>query len=115
MRITEKQPPRVFEVGDQNKYNLKDCACIQLEANEQVTFLEGYDVVRKSWGFYATPSTNGRLAKHGLKTVIVRNKKGQAFVLLIEDGKEEDFQDYAKKESLTVVGWLNTDELVQSL
>ena len=63
MKFKPKNPPRTFEVGAETKYTMSDCASIELEPNEQVTFLAGkaeYDVTRKEWGYYATPSTNGR-------------------------------------------------------
>src|SRR5438105_15753607 len=70
-------PPRAFQVGRTEKIWIRDCAHISLEPDEQVTFLTGegaeYDVARKDWGFYATPSLNSRLARFGLRGVLVRN------------------------------------------
>ena len=66
MKFTPKNPPREFEVGFDKKGIIRDCGVLVLAADEQVTLTteQGgeYDVTRKSWGFYATPSTNGRLS-----------------------------------------------------
>ena len=65
MEFNKKNPPRKFKVGIKKEITIKDCGTIELQNDEQVTFLTGksaeYDVARKSWGFYATPSINGRL------------------------------------------------------
>jgi hypothetical protein len=46
-----------------------------------------YDVAAKDWGFYATPSLNGRLQQFGLRGVLIRNRgTGRYFVLLVEPG-----------------------------
>ena len=64
MKFTPQQPPRAFQVGPTGQITLLDYGKIRLEPNEPVTFMlpEGgeYDVARKEWGFYATPSLNGR-------------------------------------------------------
>ena len=78
MNINQRHPPREFEVGFEHKSILKDCGAIHLEPDEQITFVTAggheYDVARKDWGFYATPSLNGRLVKFALRAVLVRNR-----------------------------------------
>ena len=68
--------------------------CIQLEPDEQVTFVTDsgseYDVARKSWGYYATPSLNSRLAGFGLRGVLVRGDDGKAYLFLVEMGKASE-------------------------
>lgn len=104
-------PPRVFEVGHDEKIQLRDCARIDLEPEEQVTFTTGsggeFDVTRKAWGFYATPSLNGRLPRFGLRGVLVRNRLDQYFVLLVERSQETLFAQYVSREQLVVVSWLD--------
>ena len=42
-----------------------------LRNNEQLTFRNGkseYDVAKKNWGYYATPSINNRLKKFKFRT-----------------------------------------------
>ena len=73
MRFRPQDPPREFEVGYGETIVMRDCGRVELDADEQVTFTTEsgaeYDVARKSWGFYATPSLNGRLTGFGLRTL----------------------------------------------
>jgi hypothetical protein len=111
VKFVPVDPPRVFEVGHDVKIPLKDCGRVELEADEQVTFTTPggaeYDVARKSWGFYATPSLNGRLPRFGLRGVLVRNRLEQYFVLLVERGHEAEFEAYHRSERLDIVAWLD--------
>ncbi len=110
MRFDQKNPPRVYPVGD-GSVKISDCGNIALEPNEQLTFTtEGggqHDVARKEWGFYATASTNSRLSSHGLRTAIVRNSQGRFYVMLCERGKEALFDEYLTREANRVVVWLD--------
>ena len=119
MKIKENSPPRTFEVGLGEPVRMSDCAHIELQADEQVTFRteEGreFDVARKSWGFYATPSLNGRLQGFGLRGVLVKGPTGKYFVWLVEEGKEEGFWTYLRQERHEVVTWLDTDERLMAL
>jgi hypothetical protein len=114
MRFTPLQPPRTFEVGFENKNIIMDCGRTELAPNEQLTFVTEsggeFDVTRKDWGFYATPSVNARLAGFGLRCVLVKNRADRFFVLLVEKGKEPLFQDYVAKERLRIVLWMDTTE-----
>ena len=120
MKFTPQQPPRAFQVGPTGQITLLDYGKIRLEPNEQVTFTlpEGgeYDVARKEWGFYATPSLNGRLEQYGLRGVLIKNRAtGKFFVLLVEKGKEKQFDDYCRQENLAVVAWIDTSSALESL
>jgi hypothetical protein len=119
MKFEPKIPPREFEVGYDVKGTLRDCGTMRLAADEQITFLtEGggeYDLTRKEWGFYATPSLNGRLAGFNLRAVLVKNRVDRFFVLLVERGKEEAFDRYVAAEPLKIVAWLDTSESLQAL
>mgnify|MGYP001200891879 FL=1 len=114
MKVKPQNPPRKFEVGFDNKTTLIDCGTIILNSDEQVTFSTDkggeYDVTRKAWGFYATPSTNGRLSRFGLRTVLVKNRMDQHFVMLVEKDNEEEFEEYVAKEPLIIVAWLDDSE-----
>lgn len=98
-------------MGINQKITLKDCGSIHLEPNEQITFATAggheYDVVRKTWGFYATPSLNGRLEKFNLRAVLVKNRADFFFLLLVEKGKEPEFQKYTDSEHLSIVCWMD--------
>jgi hypothetical protein len=119
MKFEPKNPPREFEVGYDIKGVIRDCGSMRLAPDEQVTFLteDGgeYDLTRKEWGFYATPSLNGRLAGFNLRAVLVKNRVERYFVLLVERGKEEAFDRYIRQEPLKIVAWLDSLEALQAL
>ena len=119
MKITPIDPPRTFKVGYKQEIQLKDCGHIALGPDEQVTFtteLGGeYDVVRKSWGFYATPSMNQRLKKFGLKAALIKSPDGKYYIFLVETGKETDFQHYVQAENLHIICWLDDDANLQEI
>lgn len=119
MKLIRLNPPRTFNVGAREIIQMKDCAHIQLEANEQVTFLTEsgaeYDVARKTWGFYATPSLNGRLQRFGLRAVLVKSPGAKFYLLLVESGKEAEFQQYLDSEEHTVIAWLDNDNALEAL
>ena len=64
-----------------------------------------YDVVRKSWGYYATPSLNARLPSFGLKPALVRSGE-RLYLLLVESMKEEEFHAYLRQQAMEIVCWL---------
>jgi hypothetical protein len=113
-------PPRKFEVsGAGVRLQLSDCGRVALSTDEQVTFTTEaggeFDVTRKSWGFYATPSTNGRLKSFGLRAALVRNVAGRLFVVLVEQGKESEFLAYVEADRQTLLTWLDDDASVERL
>lgn len=115
MKIRTNEPPREFEAGFEDaRVVLQDCAQIELDADEQITLLTSaggqYDVARKPWGFYATPSINGRLARFGFRTALAKNRQQQLFVLLVEKGQENSFADYLRQQKMTVCAWLDSVE-----
>ena len=115
MKFDPKDPPRRFTVGNAVKFDMSDCGNLALAPDEQVTLTteQGgeYDVARKDWGFYATPSLNGRLPQFGLRTVLIRNTlTGRYFVLLVEQGHDAAFDAYREQESLEIVFWMDDTE-----
>jgi hypothetical protein len=114
MKVTPKIPPRLFEVGRGKTITIQDAGSISLQPDEQVTFVTEsgaqYDIVRKSWGFYATPSLNGRLESFGLRAVLVKSPSGKYYVFLVERDRERDFQAYLQVEAHTIVCWLDSHE-----
>ena len=86
---------------------------ISLSNNEQVTFVSKsngrYDICKKSWGYYATPSINSRLKKEGFKTAIVKNKLGRIFIMIVEKKKYFEFKKYCKEEKQKIVKWLDDE------
>ena len=120
MKFEAKDPPRRFAVGNTAKFDILDCGTLRLAPDEQVTFVTGsgaeYDVAAKDWGFYATPSLNGRLEQFGLRGVLIRNRgTGRYFVLLVERGREPQFDAYCAVENLAVVAWLDSTAALDRL
>lgn len=114
MKFERKDPPRRFTVGNTVRFDMKDCGSLLLDPDEQVTLTTPaggeYDVARKSWGFYATPSLNGRLPQFGLRPALVKNRGTlRQFVLLVERGSESDFDAYCAQENLAVIAWLDDE------
>lgn len=113
MKLRVNDPPRKFEIGRGEKITISDCAHIELAPNEQVTFTtpdgHQYDVARKPWGFYATPSLNGRLLDFNLRAVIARSPIGKYFVFLVERGREAAFEQYLASEENVIVRWLDNE------
>jgi hypothetical protein len=120
VRFEPKDPPRVFTVGNAGPIETRDCGTVALDADEQVTFVTErgaeYDVARKDWGYYATPSLNGRLMQFGLRGVLIQNRGTKRyFVLLVERGREPAFEAYLAAENLRIVHWLDSDEACAAL
>jgi hypothetical protein len=119
MKFEPKNPPREFEVGYDVRGIIRDCGSMRLAPDEQITFLteQGaeYDLTRKDWGFYATPSLNGRLASFNLRAVLVKNRVDRFFVMLVERGKEDLFERYVRQEPLNIVCWMDSLEALQAL
>ena len=124
MRVEPVEPARVFEVGKRGG-RLAHVADVALGADEQLTFVTDsgteWDAVRKSWGYYATPSVNGRLREHGLRAVLTSGvprdgeQPARMYLMLVEAGREEDFHAYLSAEHMRVVAWLDSDEAVATV
>lgn len=110
MRFDPVDPPRRFRAGRLAEVQMSDTGRLALEPDEQVTLTTPaggeYDVARKSWGFYATPSVNRRLPSFGLRACLATNPDGHRFVLLVEAGCEDDFEAYRAEQGLSVE-WLD--------
>jgi hypothetical protein len=107
MRIKIGKKPRIFNVnvGDR-KIQLNDAAKILLKQNEQVTFKylnSEYDVTKKDWGYYATPSINGRLKRFGFRTFLIKNKKNKLYIFLVHKNKMRSFKKYCKDDYQKIV------------
>ncbi len=120
LKFIENKPHRKFKVGNKKKFDMHDCGKLQLNENEQVTLITEngaeYDVARKNWGFYATPSMNGRLKNFNLKTVLIRNKStNRFFIFLLEKGKEDEFYKYLDIENLEIICWMDRTSNLEKL
>jgi hypothetical protein len=118
MEIHPIEPPREFEVGE-GGIVISHVADVELAPDEQLTFtsLSGteLDVVRKSWGYYATSSLNSRLPAHGLRAALVLGENGKAFLHLVERGLEAEHGDYLARDGMRVLAWLDTDGAVEEV
>lgn len=114
MEVKQNDPPRRFRVGVANDIEMTDCGRVHLDENEQVTFVtesgKQHDFAAKSWGFYATPSINGRLKTQGFRTALVRNWARRYYVMVVEAEMLDDFRDYLMREGNEVVEWLDERE-----
>lgn len=120
MKFDAITPPREFTVGHgKDTLTLKDCGRLALAPDELVTLTteEGseYDITRKPWGFYATPSMNGRLVGHGLRACLSKGRDGKYYVFLVEKGKEDEFFEYVKWDKHTFITWLDSDEVLADI
>ncbi|MFH1318657.1 MAG: hypothetical protein ABIH71_06550 [Candidatus Omnitrophota bacterium] len=116
MKLKPNDPPREFEAGFDIKRMIKDCGKLELNADEQITFTTEsgveYDLTRKNFGFYATPSINGRLVKFNLRAVLVKNRIDRIFMLLVEKGKEDLFDKYMNEEKMDIIGWFDDPQFL---
>lgn len=111
MKYKINNPARKFLVGN-SEITLNDTGSILLEPDEQVTFLDErgseYDVCRKIWGYYATPSVNGRLKNFGFKTAVVENEQTKMlYVMLVYENMIPSFEEYLSAEGLLIRKWMS--------
>jgi hypothetical protein len=124
MKLDQTDPPREFEVGGRGT-RLAHVADVWLGDDELVTFKtesgSEVDVTRKDWGYYATSSFNQRLPEHGLRPALVLSAFGarpgteRMYLLLCEQGKEDEMTAYVDREGMRLLCWLDTDDAVGDL
>jgi len=90
---------------------ISDCGRIELLPDELLSLrtpsAKDYEISAKDWGFYATPSINGRLKKAGFKTALVKNPQGKYFVMVVEEDKLNDFEAYLARDGQKLLEWLD--------
>lgn len=113
MNIIQNKPPRTFTVKG---IEIKDHGKVRLGDDEMVSFVtptqKEYDFTAKSWGFYASPSLNGRLKNEGFKSALVKNDQGMVYLMTVDISKMELFNKYIQDENQEVIEWL--DERISS-
>ena len=107
---------RRFFVGKNRNIILTDVGSIFLKDNENITFKNEkkmeYDICKKNWGYYGTPSLNKRLNKFGFIGALVKNKALKTYaVMIVDKGKKKLFLRYLKKEDMILICWLNENNL----
>ena len=119
MKYKVNNPAREFKIGYQDSITVRDCAHIELEPGELITLTTEsgteLDILKKEWGYYATPSLNNRLPKFGLRSALVRSPDGRFFLVMIEDGKKKEFEKYLASENLEVVTWMDSNDSLENL
>jgi hypothetical protein len=104
--LTKK--PRKFDVGN---ITISDYGKIILSPDEMLSFVSGddkeYDFVAKDWGFYVTPSINGRLKKSGFKTALVKNNVNKIYIMAVEIDKISIFENYLINDNQIIICWLD--------
>ena len=113
MKIKKNQ--RKFKVGKKQSISLCHVATVTLKKNELVTFKNDkreYDLVKKGWGFYGTPSLNKRLNLYGYSAALVINNFNDTyFVMIVDIKKKKYFLKYLKSENMKVICWLDIKNL----
>jgi len=108
MKTKILKKPRIFSV---NEIEIKDYGKIKLEKNELISFVtksgKEFDFTAKEWGFYVTPSINGRLKKEGFKVAIVKNKFGKIYIMAVEKNMMNVFSKYCINQDEKVLQWLD--------
>ena len=108
MKTKIKKKPRLFNV---NTIKIKDYGKIKLSKNEMISFVtkskKEYDFTAKDWGFYVSPSINGRLKKEGFKIALVKNKLGKIFIMAVEREKTKIFKKYLINQQEKLFKWLS--------
>ena len=115
MKSTPITPPRSFKVGHPGReielYHVLD---LELGYDEQVTLKTDnggeFDICRKSWGYYATPSLNGRLASFGYRSCLV-NSGARRYVQVIEITRMDEYLAYVAEQGMEIIAWLDRDEI----
>jgi len=118
MKIIKTKPVRVFEVGHKKKNKIFATADIYLDHDEQVTFFSDskeFDICKKDWGFYATPSLNGRLKKFGWKSYLCKSKlTNRYYVHLVDPSMNSTYKKYLANEEMIIILELHNTELLDS-
>ncbi|MBM3601752.1 MAG: hypothetical protein FJX35_26460 [Alphaproteobacteria bacterium] len=115
MKLVERTPPRRFAVGHKGQEIwLNHVADVELAPDEQITLTtpggREFDIVRKSWGYYATPSLNGRLKQFGYRSALVASGD-RRYLLLVEQDRMAEFEAYIGAQRMRVIAWLDEAEL----
>ena len=102
---------RKFKPSKKSGVSITEKAKIYMKHNEQITLIDinknQYDIVKKSWGYYSTPSINKRLKNNNHEACIVKNiEKKTIFLFSVNIKKKIEFNQYLKKNNIKVIKWL---------
>ena len=92
----------------------KNSINLNLSQNEQITLKfsnSKYDIAKKLWGYYVTPSFQHRCKLNRLKVAIVLSKNNNQFnFVLVNNKKKKFFKIFLKKNNYKIIHWLDTDK-----
>lgn len=115
MKFKLKNPPRTFKPRGDDLIIISDHGDIEMESGEQLTFVKPggaqYDMVRKDWGYIASPSVNDRLIKQNFKLALVSNSGGMVYAMAVDQDKMKEFENYCRTEEQEVLEWLDEKPL----
>ena len=107
MKINFKKKPRIFKINvGKKKITIKDTGEIKLKNNEQITLKHSkseYDIVKKDWGYYATPSINDRLKRFDFRTFLIKNSLNKNYIFLVHKNKMKNFKEYCKNDNQMIL------------
>ncbi len=122
MKILKKTKPRIFKVGFDNKISVKDFGKIYLKNHEQITFMDDnheYDFGKKDWGYYSTPSINGRLKNNQFQVYLVKNIHGKIYLMTVKKSKIKNFENYCSTDHQKILfrldNFKNEYEIINTL
>lgn len=87
---------------------IKNNLNISLNPDEQATFVienSKFDVTKKDWGFYVSPSIQKRCINNRLKAAIIFQGKNY-YVVFVKKNKEKIFFSFVKKNKYNFLDWI---------
>jgi len=85
---------------------------INLKSDQQITLINGkseYDIAKKNWGFYVTPSIQKRLKKFNLEVYLI-SKSNNYFLCLVKQKKKRLFKSFLLKKKMKFIQNLSTTQ-----
>lgn len=103
-----KKLNRKFKPSKEFDIVINEKAKIYLQDNEQITLIDKfnneYDIVKKPWGYYSTPSINKRLLKNNYHAYLVQNINNKTiFLFTVLKNKKEMMRKYIKKVGIKIL------------
>lgn len=78
---------------------------INLKPDQQITLINGkseYDIAKKNWGFYVTPSIQKRLKMFNLEVYLISKSKNY-LLCLVKKNKKELFKSFLLKKKMKFI------------
>ena len=93
-------------MGKKENIKIYEKAKIELNQNEQISFIDKngcdiYEICKKTWGFYLSPSINKRLKNYNHKIYLTKDKFNKVFIMAVSLNQIKKFKFYCKSENLS--------------